>query len=75
MLTSVAEMAFATKGTCPSSVEQLKADGMLSSTSNTIDPWGSPYTLRCAPDPIVTSLGPDKKAGTADDIVKKAKGP
>jgi len=68
-----AELALETKGTCPSNVEQLKADRMLPSTASTVDPWGSPYTIRCAPEPVATSLGPDKQAGTADDIVKKTK--
>jgi hypothetical protein len=34
-----------------------------------IDPWGTPYQIQCDRDHVlVFSLGPDKRAGTADDI-------
>lgn len=72
MLTAAAELSFVVKGACPASLEQLKADAQLSPASKTTDPWGTPYSLRC--DPVrITSFGPDKKEGTADDVVKKKK--
>jgi hypothetical protein len=37
--------------------------------TNGIDPWGTPYQVECDPDKVhVFSMGPDKQAGTADDI-------
>ena len=34
------------------------------------DPWGTPYQLQCDQRRVhVFSLGPDKVAGTADDIL------
>jgi len=37
--------------------------------TNGIDPWGTPYQVECDPDKVhVFSMGPDKRAGTADDI-------
>jgi general secretion pathway protein G len=55
-------------GQCPT-VEQLRADKELSAASKITDPWDTPYAIRCADDEIyVTSFGPDKKEGTADDI-------
>ena len=37
--------------------------------TNGIDPWGTPYQVECDPDNVhVFSMGPDKHAGTADDI-------
>ena len=37
--------------------------------TNGIDPWGTPYQIECDPDRVhVFSMGPDKLAGTADDI-------
>lgn len=37
--------------------------------TNGIDPWGTPYQIECDRDKVhVFSLGPDKQAGTADDI-------
>ena len=37
--------------------------------TNGIDPWGTPYQVECDRDKVhVFSLGPDKQAGTADDI-------
>ncbi len=73
MLSAAAEISFVTKGTCPASLEQLKADGQLSPASKTTDPWGTPYSLRCDRDVKITSFGPDKTEGTADDVVKTKK--
>jgi len=37
--------------------------------TNGIDPWGTPYQIECDRDKVhVFSMGPDKQAGTADDI-------
>jgi general secretion pathway protein G len=41
----------------------------LAQETNGIDPWGAPYQIVCDQGQIlVFSLGPDKQAGTADDI-------
>ncbi len=55
---------------CPT-VEGLKKDKALSTTSNTNDPWGQPYKVQCDEDGAkiaVYTIGPDKKENTADDI-------
>ena len=37
--------------------------------TNGIDPWGTQYQVECDHDKVhVFSMGPDKQAGTADDI-------
>lgn len=37
--------------------------------TNGIDPWGTPYQIECDHDKVhVSSMGPDKQAGTSDDI-------
>jgi|SRR5688572_26988459 general secretion pathway protein G len=54
--------------TCPT-VTQLVSEKEIDSASNTNDPWGSAFKIECGEDEIwVTSNGPDKKDGTADDI-------
>jgi general secretion pathway protein G len=56
-------------GECPT-VSQLVEDKQLDAGQNTTDPWGQDYTITCADDEvIVSSTGPDKKPGNADDIV------
>ena len=55
---------------CPT-LEQLVAEDYLRQLPK--DPWGSPLILRCPgqhkKDPAdVVSLGPDREAGTADDV-------
>jgi general secretion pathway protein G len=41
----------------------------IQQATNGIDPWGMPYQLECAKDQVrVFSMGPDKRAGTGDDI-------
>jgi general secretion pathway protein G len=41
----------------------------LAQETNGMDPWGAPYQVLCDQGQIlVFSLGPDKQAGTADDI-------
>ncbi|MBN2196576.1 MAG: prepilin-type N-terminal cleavage/methylation domain-containing protein [Polyangiaceae bacterium] len=53
---------------CPS-VSQLIEERILDKGTNTSDPWNQPFTIQCTDnDVIVTSAGPDKKKGTADDI-------
>jgi len=54
--------------TCPT-VTQLVSEKEIDSASNTNDPWGSAFKIECGDDEVwVTSSGPDKKDGTADDI-------
>jgi prepilin-type N-terminal cleavage/methylation domain-containing protein len=54
---------------CPD-FARLRADKIVDRESSDHDPWGSPYVIRCADDDVtVISAGPDKKMGTADDIV------
>ena len=53
---------------CPT-MSQLVQEKVLDPGANTADPWGSAYVLSCTEDDVmVTSLGPDKKKGTKDDI-------
>jgi hypothetical protein len=41
----------------------------LRADTNGIDRWGTPYQIECDHDQLhVFSMGPDKRAGTADDI-------
>jgi general secretion pathway protein G len=41
----------------------------LAQETNGMDPWGAPYQILCDQGQIlVFSTGPDKQAGTADDI-------
>ena len=47
--------------------ESARTDFLMD--TNGIDPWGMPYQVECDPDKVhVFSTGPDKQAGTADDI-------
>jgi len=53
---------------CPT-MSQLIHEKHLDSGTNTNDPWGQPYELRCSDDEVtVVSAGPDKKKSTKDDI-------
>jgi general secretion pathway protein G len=53
---------------CPT-VSQLVQDKQIDTASKVDDPWGSAYKIACTEDEvIVSSAGPDKKEGTADDI-------
>jgi general secretion pathway protein G len=57
---------------CPHSIEEL-VQGKYLDKGNAKDPWGSNLTLKCPgtnePDGAdVSSPGPDKQDGTADDI-------
>jgi general secretion pathway protein G len=59
----------ATRGDVCPSVSQLVQDKEIDSASKTKDPWDSDYKITCGDDEVwVTSPGPDKKDGTADDI-------
>ena len=54
---------------CPT-ISQLVQDKEIDSASKTDDPWGSAFKITCTEDEvIVSSPGPDKKDGTADDII------
>lgn len=56
-------------GRCPD-VDRLRVDKEISRTTNTRDPWGTAYRIRCdAEGTAVVSLGPDRAENTADDIV------
>lgn len=56
------------ESSCPT-MSQLVQEKHIDSAQNTDDPWGQAYILQCTEDEIiVTSPGPDKKKGTADDI-------
>lgn len=69
-LASVAEAFVITHDdeSCPTP-DELRRDGLLSRRSNTEDPWGTPYQIRCGSSyAIATSAGSDKTFDTADDI-------
>jgi hypothetical protein len=43
---------------------------MVWTVQTTTDPWGSDFTIECnGPDVNARSPGPDRKLGTADDVV------
>jgi general secretion pathway protein G len=53
---------------CPTP-QLLKDQKEIAATSKITDAWDQPFTIVCEDDGTkVTSSGPDKKAGTADDI-------
>ena len=69
-LASVAEAFVITHGdqSCPRP-QELRRDGLLSHRSNTEDPWGQPYRIRCESSyAVATSAGPDGTFDTSDDI-------
>ncbi len=54
---------------CPT-ISQLVQEKQLDPGQSTKDSWNQDYTLTCTDDEvIVSSMGPDKKKGTKDDIV------
>ena len=56
-------------GPCPDA-ETLRREGFVSSDRPLVDPRGAPFEIECAADVItVRSRGPDRAAGTSDDIV------
>lgn len=53
---------------CPT-IEELKANNALRKEQNANDPWGHPYKIACDGLQVaVTSVGPDGKEGTEDDV-------
>jgi general secretion pathway protein G len=55
-------------GKCPT-VDDLVADGILDEDSPRKDPWGTSWRIECSGVSVtVSSDGPDRKQGTADDI-------
>jgi hypothetical protein len=55
--------------TCPASLGELRAEGYLLAAP--VDPWGEPLLFGCIDEPrsfVVLSKGPDRLAGTVDDI-------
>ena len=47
----------------------LLQDRTIDSASKITDAWDNPFKIQCEEDEtIVSSAGPDKKDGTADDI-------
>ncbi len=55
--------------TCPT-IRQIIAGKYLPSQTRLVDTWDQAYVISCARLKLtVTSLGPDRKLGTPDDIV------
>jgi general secretion pathway protein G len=55
-------------GECPT-MSTLKKDGVLDKAGTSDDPWGKPFTVKCADGEVyVGSNGPDTKKGSEDDI-------
>jgi general secretion pathway protein G len=53
---------------CPTP-QVLLNDKAIDTASKITDAWDNPFTITCQEDEtVVTSPGPDKKEGTADDI-------
>jgi general secretion pathway protein G len=53
---------------CPT-IDDLKKEKILDTGFSVKDPWGSTFKLACDTDEITcSSLGPDRKDGTDDDI-------
>ena len=53
---------------CPS-LESLLEEEIIESDTRLEDPWKTPFVIDCeGPRPTVFSAGPDKEAGTEDDI-------
>ncbi|MSP24103.1 MAG: type II secretion system protein [Myxococcales bacterium] len=66
-------LALKSTGGCPT-VDTLITEKELDAAGDTKDPWGGKYTISCEDDDVtVSSPGPDKKDGTADDIVAGTK--
>lgn len=54
---------------CPE-LRSLRSEGFLEESDPDHDPWGSPFSFTCQADGvIVVSVGPDRIAGTLDDVV------
>jgi general secretion pathway protein G len=66
---SVAQYSADNEGKCPT-IDELVASGFMQK-GQVKDPWGSPYMIKDCTGPDgahITSFGPDKQEGTADDI-------
>jgi hypothetical protein len=62
-----------TSTACPTLDELIAAKRL--SREKSLDPWGTPYDLRCEGDFIdVRSAGPDRVFGTPDDVFTDASG-
>src|SRR5512141_712035 len=71
-IANAAVASMGTSGQCPKGLDDLIASGDLSK-SQAKDAWGTPYAFKCpgtkdADGVDVSSAGPDKQPGTADDI-------
>jgi general secretion pathway protein G len=56
-------------GKCPKTMQDLKAGGVLKKVKK--DPWGTEYQIKCPGEHggiDVSSAGPDKEFGNADDV-------
>ena len=54
---------------CPTP-DQVQKDGFLDPDFRTADRWGNAFLLRCTDKDITcSSAGPDRRWGTADDVV------
>jgi general secretion pathway protein G len=59
---------------CPT-VSQLVEEKYLDRGTTTVDPWSQAFSITCTEAEVtVTSSGPDKKKGTADDVAVPAAG-
>ena len=70
LLTSV-ELYQLTRGRAPETLDDLVTSDLLRAL--TPDPWGSPYQLHANPERTrwaVCSAGPDRLAGTLDDLIE-----
>jgi hypothetical protein len=58
------------KGTPPRALDELVKEKVLHGDRLPKDPWGEPYvyTLRADGEYEIYSMGPDRKAGTDDDV-------
>jgi len=56
---------------CPTVQERL-GEGELDPSASSEDEWGQPFELECpAGDIVVRARGPDRIAGTRDDVVAR----
>jgi type II secretory pathway pseudopilin PulG len=67
-VTSAAVLYMSDHNECPS-VQDLLTDKILDKNKNTKDAWDNEFAIECDEDgPVAKSAGPDKQAGTEDDI-------
>ncbi len=66
---SAAEMHLLRGRDCPGSVDELVEARRLPDSTETNDPWGTPYSVQCSGQNIVvTSAGEDGEFDTEDDV-------